>query len=183
MPLSRGYATGSDYYDLLDYPFARVPRNGWGVDTAELKRQWRRKQALVHPDRMINKSAEEQESAAAHSAQVNRAYETLAKPLSRAEYLVSRFGRETQEGEIQADPMLLMEVMELQEGVENASSHEEIDELDAQNSAHLSETLAALDEAFGADPPDLEAANKHIAELRYWTNIERAISDWRVAHA
>ena len=78
-----------------------------------------------------------------------------------------------------ADPMLLAEVMELQEGVENASSHDEIDAIDAQNSSHLSEALAALDEAFAANPPDINAAIRLIAELRYWTNIDKAVREWQ----
>lgn len=184
MPLARPYTTGGgDYYDLLDYPHSRVPHHGWSVDTGELKRQWRQKMALVHPDRMVGRPEAEQEAAAAHSALVNRAYETLVSPLGRAEYLVERFnGAGSDEAKSEADPMLLAEVMELQEGVENAESHAEIDELDAQNSAHMRQTLDALRAAFAADPPDVEAASKHIAELRYWTNIERAISDWRVEH-
>lgn len=180
----RAYSTaGPDYFELLEIPIANVARNGWSINPGELKRQWLQKMSHVHPDRTVNRPESEQHAAEQYSALVNRAYETLMSPLARAEYLVERLGSDsTEEGTTQANPMLLAEVMELQEGVENAETHEEIDQIDTQNSEHLRAALAALDQVFEGNPPDVEAAKRCIAELRYWTNIDRAVSDWRLAH-
>ena len=89
VPTYRVYSTGAgEYYDLLGYPYAKVPRNGWSVDAGELKTRWREKMAAVHPDRMVGRPKAEQDAAESQSALVNRAYETLVSPLGRAEYLV-----------------------------------------------------------------------------------------------
>lgn len=78
-----------DYYELLAPHLAGAPlADKWAVDPSALKAAWRKAQAQTHPDRMISATSEEQDQAAARSALVNRAYETLREPLPRATYLV-----------------------------------------------------------------------------------------------
>lgn len=67
-----------------------------------------------------------QAKAAADSATINRAYETLLSPLKRAEYLLSLRGLEVkEEDKLDDDPELLMEIMEAQEEIQDAESREE----------------------------------------------------------
>ena len=82
----------ADYYDILGTPRDSVPRNGWSVDPKELKAQWRQKMAATHPDRLVARPDKEQQIGTQQSAIVNKAYETLLRPLPRALYLLEKAG-------------------------------------------------------------------------------------------
>jgi molecular chaperone HscB len=64
---------------------ARLPAHGYDLDPRALRLEMLRRQATLHPDR----NSGEVEMAAALSARVNKAYEVLANPQTRAEYIVS----------------------------------------------------------------------------------------------
>jgi molecular chaperone HscB len=84
-----------DYYDLLNPSSSSSSSSDlsleqrWHISESELKATWRRTMALTHPDRMSGKSERERGIAEQQSSLVNKAYETLRKPLNRAVYLVS----------------------------------------------------------------------------------------------
>ncbi|CDS01063.1 hypothetical protein, partial [Sporisorium scitamineum] len=112
-----------DFYKAMDLDFTSVPKGGWEVDTSALKRAWRLKMAVTHPDRMVGRTDKEQQIGAQQSALINRAYETLLNPLPRAHYLLERHhAPEVSESDSLEDPELLMEVMELRERLEEAES-------------------------------------------------------------
>ncbi|KIS66530.1 J-type chaperone JAC1 [Mycosarcoma maydis] len=168
-----------DFYKAMDLDLASVPSGGWQVDVSALKRAWRLKMAVTHPDRMVGRSDKEQQIGAQQSALINRAYETLLHPLSRAFYLLERHGAcEPSESDSLEDPELLMEVMELRERLEEAGSEQEAAEVRADNAKLLEATVKKLNEAFGQTPPDLETAREASVQLRYWTNIEKAAREW-----
>ncbi|KAK0563920.1 molecular chaperone [Tilletia horrida] len=168
-----------DIYELFGLHLEDVGQNGWAVSENDIKSTWRRLMGLTHPDRMAGRSEKEQQIAAQQSAVVNRAYETLLNPLLRAQYLLERSGvPPADEADSLEDAQLLMEVMELREQLDEASSEEEAQQVRASNSTHLSATLHALAQAFGASPPDLATARKLTIELRYWLNIDKAAREW-----
>ena len=168
-----------DFFKAMDLDFATVPKGGWDVDTAALKRAWRLKMAVTHPDRMVGRSDKEQQIGAQQSALINRAYETLLQPLARAHYLLElHHAPEVSESDSLEDPELLMEVMELRERLEEAESEEEAAEVRADNAKLLDATVETLAKAFGASPPDLATAREAAVQLRYWTNIEKAAREW-----
>lgn len=163
----------------MDLDFTSVPKGGWDVDASALKRAWRLKMAVTHPDRMVGRSDKEQQIGAQQSALINRAYETLLNPLPRAHYLLERYNApEVSESDSLEDPELLMEVMELRERLEEAESEEEAAEVRADNKKLLDSTVETLAQAFGQTPPDLETARQAAVQLRYWTNIEKAAREW-----
>lgn len=163
----------------MDLDFASVPKGGWEVDTKALKRAWRLKMAVTHPDRMVGRSEKEQQIGAQQSALINRAYETLLNPLPRAHYLLQRHDApEVSESDSLEDPELLMEVMELRERLEEAENEREAAEVRADNKKLLDQTEETLAQAFGQKPPDLETARQAAVQLRYWTNIEKAAREW-----
>lgn len=169
-----------DYYDLLQYPLDQVPQNGWQIDSGALKRRWREQMALTHPDRLANRSESEQRQAAQHSSAVNKAYETLMNPLARALYLLEVQGAEGMgESDSIEDPVLLMEVMELQEALDAAEDEEAVQAVAAANDEHLQGVLARLGDAFAKNPPDTDAVRTLATELRYWDNIARAAREWQ----
>lgn len=172
--------TTVDYYDVLGMPFDTVPANGWRIDLRELKNLWRRTMAISHPDRLVHKVHDEQEIGSQQSAIVNKAYETLSSPLQRALYLLQRSGVESvEEGMAVEDPSLLMEVMELQEALQDAEDQEAVDQVGATNQVHMDRVLGALNEAFSEPHPNTNRIRQLAVELRYWTNIDKAVREWQ----
>ena len=170
----------TQYYEVLGYPFSTVGRHGWDVDQAELKSLWRQRMAETHPDRMVNRPESEQQRAGQHSAVVNKAYETLRHPLSRALYLLDCAGAENvSESDSIENPKLLMEVMELQEALDGAENAEAVQEIAAANEEHLRDVLERLGKAFARDPVDYSHVRQLAVELRYWDNIARAAQEWQ----
>ncbi|WFD02066.1 molecular chaperone [Malassezia obtusa] len=169
-----------DYYDILGTPRRDVPRNGWSVDANALKAQWRKCMATTHPDRLVARPEKEQQIGSQQSAIVNKAYETLLRPLPRALYLLEQEGvGDVEEGASLEDPELLMEVMELQEALSEAEDQATVDEVAAQNETHMADVLRALDEAFAQTPPDTAHIKSLAIQLRYWTNIAKAAQEWQ----
>ena len=64
-------------------------RPDFDVDTTQLEQRYKGAQRELHPDKFGQRSSQEQQYSADHSAQVNLAYNTLRSPLSRAVYMVS----------------------------------------------------------------------------------------------
>lgn len=183
---TRSYSTSSkapasthgDYYTLMDLDFNTIPQKGWAVDPSALKASWRRAQALSHPDRMYGKTEEEQKISAIQSSLLNKAYETLLDPLSRAHYLIERVGLEVpQESDSLEDPELLMEVMDLRESLEEAESEEEVEGIALANQEHYDRAVKELGECF--EKEDYERARRVVTELRYWSNIRKVCKEWQ----
>ena len=172
--------TTVDYYDVLGMPFDTVPANGWRIDMLELKNLWRKTMDISHPDRLVHKVHDEQEIGSQQSAIVNKAYETLSSPLQRALYLLQRSGVESiEEGMAVEDPSLLMEVMELQEALQDAENQEAVDPVGATNQMHIDRVLDALNKAFSDAHPNTNRIRQLAVELRYWTNIDKAVREWQ----
>lgn len=189
-------------YELLGLQEDQIGNNGWDIDLNELKSIWRKRMALSHPDRMGSKSEKEQQIAAQQSAMINKAYETLREPLQRAHLLLEKFQSSIpSEAESLEDPEVLMEVMELREELEEASTEEEAAQVRARNKGELilgcaayklaaypfspltaerlDATVDVLKEAFSKQPPDTETARSAAVGLRYWNNIEKAAREWQ----
>lgn len=153
---------------------------GWGVDLGALKTMWRKQMAVVHPDRMAQRPSSEQLVGTQQSSVVNKAYETLRRPLERVLYLLKQAGVEdVDEASSLDDPSLLMEVMELQEALSEAQNRSEADAVGEQNEEHLAETLGLLDAAFSESPLDTAKIQALAVKLRYWTNIAKSVQEWQ----
>jgi molecular chaperone HscB len=88
------------------------------IDTAQLERQYRALQALVHPDKSAHLPDAEQRMAMQRATLVNEAYRTLNNPLRRARYLLSLHGVDIQEeNNTMMPPDFLMAQMEWREAV------------------------------------------------------------------
>lgn len=71
-----------DHFSLFDLP------RRFALDPAELDRRYREMQAQVHPDRHAHLAEHDRRLAMQWSTRVNEAYQTLRRPLARAEYLL-----------------------------------------------------------------------------------------------
>jgi molecular chaperone HscB len=63
------------------------------------------------------------------SGLVNEAYNTLLQPLSRIRYILSQHDFGVSETDQLDDPRLIMEVIEIREALEDASSETEVEEI------------------------------------------------------
>jgi len=122
-----GFDLQQNHFQLFGLPQSYV------IDAAQLDQHYRALQAQVHPDKSAHLSETEQRLAMQHSTQVNEAYQTLRKPLSRARYLLSLHGVDTQEETNTAMPVdFLMEQLEWREAVSEADDVSVLDELEAR---------------------------------------------------
>lgn len=153
------------YHDLLG---VAVNENPFRVDPQQLKIAYIKAQRLAHPDAqagrdkvrasyffcgtfIVDTDAERQgsqDTAAASSAQLTEAYNTLLHPEKRALYLLSLRGLEIGEhdalGEGGADEELLGTVMEEQFAVEDAETLDEVVSLRDKNEGALFSFYAAV---------------------------------------
>ncbi|KAI4174456.1 MAG: hypothetical protein LQ346_008231 [Caloplaca aetnensis] len=190
-PIQKESLRPQNHYELFpsSLPSGPPPNGSFHVNPSTLRKEFLQLQAKAHPDR--HQGADKAKAEAA-SARINDAYKTLLNPLARARYLLSLRGVEMSEDEsIAGSPLgmenengesgpldagLLMEVMEVREGIEEAGSREEIDEMKAENNKRKKASEDRLDELFKAG--DIEAAKKETVKLGYWVNVGTALEGW-----
>ncbi|KAJ3178673.1 hypothetical protein HDU87_003496 [Geranomyces variabilis] len=167
----------STYHDVLlpNTPHAEIPY-AFDVDLRALRAAFLALQTRVHPDGFARASPTEKACADMQSSFINKGYQVLREPLSRAVYLLGMHGKVVGEKDGVADPELLMDVMESREALEDAQDEAEIQELKKQNSARVEETIKGISEAFRRK--DIDRAKSLTVQLRYWQNIQKAADDW-----
>jgi molecular chaperone HscB len=74
------------------------------------------------------------------------------------------------------DQETLMEVMDAQEGIEQARDQTEIDRLKEENSVRIDETIEKLGKAFEAG--DAETAKNECVRLKYWRSLHDGLESW-----
>ena len=146
------------------------------IQRAELERRYFDLQRRLHPDRFATRTGREKALSQAQAVSLNEAYETLADPLRRAAYLLHLGGMDVlSEGCNQiADPVILMEAMEMREALEGAQSAAQVELFAANVVADIEECTADLAVAFRKN--DLDEAAKLTTRLRY---LRKLIEDSR----
>ena len=100
-----------DYFTLLNLS------QTFDLDQSALEKSYFRAQRQFHPDRFVGKPDHERMAAMQRSVDMNKAYESLKDPLTRAQHLLSLQGvlvggdKDT----VKPSQALLMEIMELRE--------------------------------------------------------------------
>jgi len=119
------------------------------LDNAQLDLQYHALQTRVHPDKFAHLPESERRLSMQWATRVNEAYQTLRRPISRARYLLSLHGVDTQEETNTAMPVdFLMAQMEWREAVEAAQQSGDIGQLEKlesrlqQEVQYLQESLA-----------------------------------------
>ncbi|KAI4178009.1 MAG: hypothetical protein LQ343_000093 [Gyalolechia ehrenbergii] len=180
-----------NHYDLFpsNFPSGPPPSSSFHIEPSKLRKEFLQLQAQAHPDR--HQGADKAKAEAA-SARINDAYKTLLNPLARARYLLSLRGVELGEDESIAgspsglsdegtggqkvDSEFLMDVMDVREEVEEASSREEVEEMKAKNNERKKASEDRLDELFKAG--DIDSARRETVKLGYWVNVGTALEGW-----
>ncbi|CAO3616304.1 unnamed protein product [Mucor hiemalis] len=148
----------------------------FNVDLKFMKRQFLTLQQKAHPDSYSQAPKRELDYAQLQSSVINKAYNTLKNPLTRAQYMLEQNGITINESDSLSDPELLMEVMEFREELEEVTSEKELVPLKNRNDDKFHETVEKLTKAF--DKQDFKLAKDLAIELQYWQSIQSAIHEW-----
>lgn len=150
-----------DAFDLLGLP-ARFDLDGDVIERAFYERS-----KELHPDRFASAPAAERVVALSRSRALNDAYQTLKKPVGRAEYLLERAGFSIGENE-RLDPVTFMAVLEMREELAEARAAKatvKIEALQADMQQRRVRDLTELDRLFAQQ--DLDGIKRVLIGLRY----------------
>lgn len=161
-----------NYFELLGL------EPSYQLDQAALQKAYVAAQQASHPDRLIGKSEQERGKAILLSMDANDAYEALKSPLLRAQHLlelkgiiVNADGADTHK----PNQALLMEMLELREGMAEASSEADAAKQVQDIKAAMKQIEVALTELFAQN--DDEATAQQVIRLRYFGKaLEEAMS-------
>ncbi len=179
------------YFSLfpLSFPHGAPPASAFTPDLRTLRSEYLRLQAVAHPDRHHGPSSTSssnnattaenlsKESQDTISANINSAYKTLQSPLLRAQYLLQQHGIDIQEeGSMETDNQLLMEVLEAREEIEAAVDEEEVENLKEANRERVDACVKGLEDCIKESR--WQEAGTWAVRLRYWTNIGEGLEGW-----
>jgi molecular chaperone HscB len=153
----------------------------FAVDLAALERRYKDLTRILHPDRFARSDPRARRASLARTVQLNEAWRTLKDLVRRAEYLLKLAGLEVggedgttrtdRRGERQRVPVpqaLLLEVMELREGLAEARAGDAnriygmITDVRGRRERAMTEVAAALETG------DHDAAARALVSVRYY---------------
>jgi molecular chaperone HscB len=127
------------------------------LEPATLELRHRELSRVVHPDRHAGAPPSSRRVALSRAIEANQAFAELRDPVRRAEALLRRYGATVEEGrEKPANPLLLMELLELGEGIATARRARDRAALERQTTDLRAREQAAV-EALSAAFRELEA--------------------------
>jgi molecular chaperone HscB len=153
--------SSSNLFELLGLPAQ------FDLDPSQIERAFFDRSKEVHADRFANAPAAERVAALSRSRALNDAYQTLKKPVGRAEYLLERAGVTIGDNE-RLDPEMIMQVLELREELAAARAATDlatVERLQAGMKQRRDQALHELGELFAAD--DTVGAKRVLITLRY----------------
>jgi molecular chaperone HscB len=158
------------YYTLFDLE----PR--FALAVGQLERAYHAMAARVHPDRYVQAPAAERIQALAAATQVNEAYRTLRKPVSRARHLLGLRGLDVTDARAGMATDFLLEQMEWRDWLGEAQasrSSKALSELMTVVQARATALLARLETQLDAERDD-QAAMQSVNQLMF---IEKLLAD------
>jgi molecular chaperone HscB len=161
------------YFELLGLP------ERFELEPAVLEKAYLERSKETHPDRFASAPAAERRAAVQRTMELNDAYQTLRKPVRRAEYLLRRRGLTIGDNERIADHEFLMKILALREELSEARAEqrtEEVARLERAMKNHHRDLIGALPAKFAAS--DLEAVKQTLIELRY---VDRYLEECEAA--
>ncbi|KZT02713.1 Co-chaperone Hsc20 [Laetiporus sulphureus 93-53] len=164
---------GMTYHEMLGLPYEPNP---FIVNPAALKRRFLELQGIIHPDRWVGRSKEQQELAVVMSARINDALHRLSNPLRRVEYILEHEGFAGEDTDKLEDHTLLIDILEMRERIEGAESREEVEEVRAENAEQIKETIDEIRHL--VEKKDWPAVKEAAVKLKYLQGIEQAAAAW-----
>ncbi|MDX9698999.1 MAG: Fe-S protein assembly co-chaperone HscB [Rhodocyclaceae bacterium] len=163
-----------DFFALFGLPRA------YRIDEAALESAYHELHARVHPDRHAHLPDADKRRAMQWATQVNEAFATLRKPLSRAQYLLTLAGVDAGlETNTAMSAEFLMEQMEWREGVEEAreaGDETALTHLHQRLRNHAREVFDGLAEQIDTRH-DLAAAAETVRRLMFIEKLQHEIDD------
>jgi molecular chaperone HscB len=161
-----------DHYSLFGLP------RTFALDISALDQAFRKVQAEVHPDRFAGRSDAEKRVSMQWATRANEAYQTLKQPVSRARYLLSLGGVDTQEETNTSMPAaFLVQQMAWREAVAEAKVAQDVHALDA-----LEQSLRACERELHAElaqtldvTPDPVRAALAVRKLRFIAKLAEEV--------
>ena len=161
----------SDHFSLFNLP------PSFRLDTSVLDQRYREAQAQVHPDKYVQAGDAERRLSLQWATRVNEAYQTLKKPLSRAQYLLKIRNHPIDAENNAAMPSdFLMEQMEWREAVAEARTAREQDELEQLHS-RVKQRMSARYEELSALLDDQQDYAKAADRVRRLMFLEKLLFD------
>lgn len=166
-------------------PFATLGfERRYNLDKSLLDRRYRELQQALHPDKHASAPASERALTLRKAIEVNEAYRVLRDDQKRGEALLVALGRALSDQ--QADPELLMEMMELREALSEARAaddHGQVSRLAAEVSEKAAATSGELVEVFARlesklDEAQLSAAQALLSRLRYYRRFQDEVAQF-----
>lgn len=154
-------STSSEAFSLLGL----AP--SYEIDLSALEAAFFERSKELHPDRYASAPAAERVAALSKARALNDAYQTLKKPVRRAEYLLARAGVTIGDNE-RLDPEFLMEILELREALaeaRQAGKLADVERMQQDMAARRNAVLAKLPALFAAN--DLPPIKTQLIVLRY----------------
>uniref|UniRef100_A0AC35UDC7 J domain-containing protein n=1 Tax=Rhabditophanes sp. KR3021 TaxID=114890 RepID=A0AC35UDC7_9BILA len=147
-------------FQRLDIPVS------YSINDKKVKNNFRKLQSLVHPDKFGSKSKEEKYFSDKHSALLNDAFKTLNDPLTRGEYMLGTHN--IKEDDTNNDPMLLMEMMELNEEIDCIKDEKELFTKKDELLKIKEDLVVEIEAAFKAG--NIQAAKVLLIKLKFLTS-------------
>jgi molecular chaperone HscB len=163
----------------------------FAIDERDLRRRLTRFSRLVHPDFFAAAAPDVRERAERNSAQLNAAYDVLADPVQRADWLLENLGGPAKDVERSMAQAFLAEVLDWNEVLEEArasnAADPRIERLESELVARRAAGLEAIARLFDPLPergsPALTAVRREWNALRYLDRALRSIEALRLARA
>ncbi len=154
-------STSSEPFSLLGF----TP--SYEIDLSALEKAFFERSKELHPDRYATAPAAERVAALSKSRALNDAYQTLKKPVPRAEYLLQRAGVTIGDNE-RLDPAFLMEILDLREALaeaRHAGKTADVGRMQGEMAQRRRAVLDQLPALFAAN--DLAGIKTQLIVLRY----------------
>ncbi len=146
------------------------------MDRGDLEKRYKDLTRVLHPDRWVRADAQARRFSLSRSVQLNDAWRTLRDPVRRAEYLLKLDGIDIAEDRA-VPPALLMEVMEMREGLAEArGDRARVEAMAAAVRARRDQELGAVTAGFASG--DVNAVSGALVKIRYFDRfLEEAEAD------
>ena len=144
-------------------------------DRAAIDARWKDLQREVHPDKFAAQGAAAQRVAMQWSVRINEAYQRLKSPLKRAAYLCELHAAPVNaENNTAMPPEFLMQQMDWREALDEASSTENLDDLNLQVRQAVREKLSECERLIDQEQDYPQAAHQ-VRALMFIERFERDV--------
>lgn len=156
-----------NYFSLFNLP------EQFQLDAQALNKTYQTLSHLTHPDKFASASEAERLAAIQKNAMVNDAYDTLRRPLSRAEHMLMLRGVELKhEQRTMQDPAFLMQQMEWREQLEEIDSTQDpldaLEDLDTEIHGQIKTHLKQLETLLAKnDEEHNQQAAEEVRKLKF----------------